>query len=56
MGRCNDILKEYMENSSLHGVRFLIDDQISFMERIFWLFAIISSWVGSGLLIMSGLR
>lgn len=55
MGRCNDILKEYMENSSLHGVKFLIDDQISFMERSFWLCSIICSWIGSGLLIMSAL-
>lgn len=47
MGRFYDILKEYMKNSSLHGVRFLIDDNISFVERLFWLFAIILSWIGN---------
>lgn len=55
MGRLNNIFKEYMENSSLHGVKFLIDDTISYFERLFWLFAIILSWVGSYLLIMSAL-
>lgn len=55
MGRCLDILKEYMENSSLHGVKFLIDDKISFIERLFWLISIILSWVGSGFLVMSAL-
>lgn len=55
MARCNEILKEYLKNSSLHGVRFLIDEQISFFERIFWLLAVILSWIGSGILIMSAL-
>lgn len=55
MGHLNGILKEYMENSSLHGVKFLIDENISFVERLFWLFAIILSWVGSCFLIMSAL-
>lgn len=53
MGRCYEILKEYMENSSLHGVKFLIDDKISIAERLFWLFAIVLSWIGSAFLIMS---
>lgn len=44
-----------MKNSSLHGVRFLIDEDISFLERLFWLCSIILSWFGSGLLIMSAL-
>lgn len=55
MGRLNNIFKEYMENSSLHGVKFLIDESISYFERLFWLFAIIFSWVGAYLLIMSAL-
>lgn len=55
MGNLNGILKEYMENSSLHGVKFLIDENISFVERLFWLLAIILSWVGSFFLIMSAL-
>lgn len=55
MGRCNDALKEYLENSSLHGVRFLIDDNIHFIERVFWLLCVIVAWVASGLLIMSAI-
>lgn len=55
MGRLHDTLKEYMENSSLHGVKFLIDANISFVERLFWLLAIILSWVGSCFLILSAL-
>lgn len=55
MGRCNEILKEYMANSSLHGVRFLIDEQIHFVERAFWLIAVIASWIASAMLIMSAI-
>lgn len=55
MSRCNEIIKEYMENSSLHGVRFLIDEQIHFFERLFWLICVVLSWVASALLIMSAI-
>lgn len=55
MGHCNEILKEYMENSSLHGVKFLVDANISFLERMVWLFSIILAWIGSGFLILSAL-
>lgn len=55
MGRVNEILKEYMANSSLHGVRFLIDEEIHFIERVFWLVAVIVSWIASALLIMSAI-
>lgn len=55
MARCNKILKEYLKNSSLHGVRFLIDEEISFVERLFWLFSVVLSWIGSGVVIMSAL-
>lgn len=56
MGRCNEILKEYLRNASLHGVRFLVDDQINVVERMFWLFCVILSWFASGALIMSSLN
>lgn len=55
MGYCNDILKEYMVNSSLHGVKFLVDEKITYPERLFWLISIIISWVGSAFLILSAL-
>lgn len=55
MGYCNDILKEYMENSSLHGVKFLVDEKITYPECLFWLISIIISWVGSAFLILSAL-
>lgn len=55
MGRIIDILKEYSENSSLHGVKFLIDSQISIIERSFWAISIVLSWVGSAFLIRSAL-
>lgn len=55
MGRCNEALKEYLENSSLHGVKFLIDDSIHFCERFFWLCCVIIAWVASVLLILSAI-
>lgn len=55
MGRCNDILKEYLRNASLHGVRFLVDEEISSFERIFWFLCVTLSWIASGMLIMSSL-
>lgn len=55
MGRCNEILKEYMKNSSLHGVRFIIDEEIHFLERAFWLICVIVSWIASAMLIMSAI-
>lgn len=55
MGRFNEILKEYMANSSLHGVRFIIDEKIHFVERMFWLICVIISWIASALLILSAI-
>lgn len=55
MSRCNDILREYLRNASLHGVRFLVDEEISVFERIFWFICVILSWFASGMLIMSSL-
>lgn len=44
-----------MANASLHGVRFLVDEEISVVERIFWLVCVILSWFASGVMIMSSL-
>lgn len=55
MGYCNEILKEFLENSSLHGVKFIIDEKITFFERMFWFVSIVLSWVGSAFLILSAL-
>ncbi|KAF5271318.1 hypothetical protein FQA39_LY08116 [Lamprigera yunnana] len=36
-------VKEYFENSTLHGLRYIGDNKISFGERIFWLLAFITA-------------
>ncbi|XP_055386262.1 sodium channel protein Nach [Condylostylus longicornis] len=48
-------LKEFLANSTVHGVRFLVDDSNSIFEKIFWVVCIVMSWYGSGLLIMTSL-
>lgn len=53
--KCNDIFREYLENSSLHGIKFVVDPNNHIIERLFWLACVILSWVGSALLINSAL-
>ncbi|XP_078045619.1 pickpocket 13 isoform X2 [Augochlora pura] len=43
---CWKVIKQYLQNCNIHGVRYLVDDQISYPERLFWLIACILCWYG----------
>lgn len=51
--RLRAIFGEYLQNSSLHGIKYVVDPQNHIGERIFWFACVIASWVASGLLISS---
>ena len=51
------ILKEYMLQSSLHGVKYVVNgEQYSRIERFFWTICVALSWVGSVFLIKASLE
>ncbi|XP_058059902.1 pickpocket protein 28 [Anopheles bellator] len=50
------MVKEYLVNSTFHGVKFIADDSYHAAERIFWLACVIVSWVGSAFLIDASLE
>ncbi|XP_055592167.1 sodium channel protein Nach isoform X2 [Uranotaenia lowii] len=54
--RFSDIVKEYLFNSTIHGVKFIADDSYHVAERIFWIICVIVSWFGSALLIDASLE
>lgn len=43
--------KEYFEETSLHGLKYLAQPQVSKPERIFWFLAVFMSWFFSGYMI-----
>ncbi|XP_076381081.1 pickpocket 13 isoform X1 [Megalopta genalis] len=43
---CWKVIKQYLSNCNIHGVRYLVDDQISYPERLFWLISCILCWYG----------
>lgn len=51
--RFSEIFREYLENSNLHGIRYVVDPSNHIIERVFWLACVIISWVASGMLISS---
>lgn len=53
--RIRGLVKEYMLNSTLHGAKFIADDDNSPAERIFWLICVVASWIASGMLISASL-
>ncbi|XP_077294885.1 sodium channel protein Nach-like [Arctopsyche grandis] len=44
------IFREFLENTSIHGIRFCIDRKIHWSERLFWFICLLISWYGSILL------
>ncbi|XP_061928682.1 uncharacterized protein LOC107998087 isoform X3 [Apis cerana] len=40
------IIKQYLINCSIHGVKYLVDDQLSYIERLFWLIFCVLCWWG----------
>ncbi|KAH8248642.1 hypothetical protein KR032_001715 [Drosophila birchii] len=53
--RFGRIIEEYLENSTLHGARFIVDKDASWLERIFWVICLVASWYASWLLIKASL-
>lgn len=49
------LVKEYLANSTLHGAKFLVEDESTWWERIFWFVCITASWCASGMLIRASL-
>ncbi|PNF15837.1 hypothetical protein B7P43_G09894 [Cryptotermes secundus] len=47
------ILKDFCNNSSIHGLKFLTKPKRHWIERLFWAVCCILSWCGSVLLILS---
>lgn len=50
---CGEIFREYLENSNLHGIKYVVDPNNHVTERVFWLVCVIVSWVASAMLINS---
>lgn len=44
-------LEEFAQNSTLHGLRFFVDKSLNYIEKIFWLFVVITSIIICGFLI-----
>lgn len=47
-----EIFEDYCLNSSLAGMRYLVERRYHFSERIFWFLCVILSWIGSTHLIL----
>lgn len=47
-----EIFEDYCVNSSLAGMRYLVERKYHVSERIFWIICVIMSWVGSTKLIL----
>ncbi|XP_055858500.1 sodium channel protein Nach isoform X3 [Episyrphus balteatus] len=54
--RLQRILYEYLKNSTLHGARFIVDEDASRIEKFFWLICVLVSWFASWLLISASLE
>ncbi|XP_043281379.1 sodium channel protein Nach-like [Venturia canescens] len=50
------LLKRYLANSSIHGVKYLVEDGRHWTERLFWLLACGLSWWGCAFLIFGVLE
>lgn len=44
-----------MTHSTLHGAKFLVEEETTLWERIFWFVCIFASWCASGMLITASL-
>lgn len=46
-----NVIEEYMNNSTLHGARFIVDKESAWWEKVFWALCILASWLASWKLI-----
>ncbi|XP_027841882.2 sodium channel protein Nach [Aphis gossypii] len=47
------MLKEFADQSTIHGLHYVSNDKCHWTERLFWLICCILSWFGSALLMMN---
>ncbi|XP_050578303.1 pickpocket protein 11 [Bombus affinis] len=50
------IIKQYLTNCTIHGVKYLVNDQLSYIERLFWLIFCALSWYGCANMIKDVVR
>ncbi|KAK1133749.1 hypothetical protein K0M31_011544 [Melipona bicolor] len=50
------IIKQYLTNCTIHGVKYLVNDQLSYVERLFWLIFCALSWYGCANMINNVVR
>lgn len=51
MMRVRDVVEEYLQNSTLHGARFIVDKELTWLEKTFWGLCLLASWFASWKLI-----
>lgn len=51
MLRVRAVVEEYLRNSTLHGARFIVDKESSWLEKTFWGLCLLASWFASWKLI-----
>nr|XP_014093605.1 sodium channel protein Nach [Bactrocera oleae] len=49
--RLRQLVEEYFKNSTLHGAKFIVDKDASWIERLFWTLCLVASWLASWQLI-----
>ncbi|KAI8125736.1 hypothetical protein FF38_07993 [Lucilia cuprina] len=47
MMRVRDVVEEYLQNSTLHGARFIVDKELTWLEKTFWGLCLLASWFAS---------
>lgn len=50
------VLREYLLQSSFHGLHFVAERHLHYSERLFWLVCVFASWSGSVYLMYSSLQ
>ncbi|XP_076286284.1 pickpocket 13 [Lasioglossum baleicum] len=53
---CWKVMKQYLSNCNIHGVKYLVNDQLSYPERLFWLVSCVACWYGCAIMIHDVLR
>ncbi len=49
---CGSIFRKFMQETSLHGLKYITECKRSWTERLFWLFWIAVSWIFCGYLVV----
>ncbi|XP_029049568.1 pickpocket protein 11 [Osmia bicornis bicornis] len=46
-----NIIKQYLRNCNIHGIGYTVDENLSYVERLFWLFCCVLCWYGCAITI-----